>query len=399
MSFPFSRTLGAGIHIISTSDCNIQCDTSLGAVNLVLPKISELLNQISRQGYSVGAVGIFSLYITDISNNAFNNNITIITGSGDSFSNNIPSVVINTNNGSVAIKPISETSWNVLTSISSSPLTLTTTGTSGAASLVGYNLNIPIYQPQIAFSTTGTSGASSFDGTNLNIPIYQPQIAFSTTGTSGASSFDGTNLNIPIYQSQITLTTNGTSGASTFNGTTLNIPIYTPSTNYGVFAQTANSTPITATITEGTLIDGGVGTLSVPANGFSVGDSFQANFGGLMSAKNNDTITIRVKSGGVILADSGALTLPTINNQVWNLILNFTIRSIGTAGVASIVTLGEFHILKLASGTQQGFGFNTVNNTTFNTTIANTLDVTVQWSSNSALNYIYSDLFILNKIY
>ncbi len=372
MSFPFSRTLGAGIHIISTSDCNIQCDTSLGAVNLVLPKISELLNQISRQGYSVGAVGIFSLYITDISNNAFNNNITIITGSGDSFSNNIPSVVINTNNGSVAIKPISETSWNVLTSISSSPLTLTTTGTSGAASLVGYN---------------------------LNIPIYQPQIAFSTTGTSGASSFDGTNLNIPIYQSQITLTTNGTSGASTFNGTTLNIPIYTPSTNYGVFAQTANSTPITATITEGTLIDGGVGTLSVPANGFSVGDSFQANFGGLMSAKNNDTITIRVKSGGVILADSGALTLPTINNQVWNLILNFTIRSIGTAGVASIVTLGEFHILKLASGTQQGFGFNTVNNTTFNTTIANTLDVTVQWSSNSALNYIYSDLFILNKIY
>lgn len=173
-----------------------------------------------------------------------------------------------------------------------------------------------------------------------------------------------------------------------------------PSTvNYGLFAQTANSIPITATTLEGTLIDGGVGTLSVPANGFSIGDSFRADFGGVMSSKNNDSITIRVKAGSVILADSGPLSLPGINNQVWLLSINFTIRTLGLPGLASIVTLGEFHVLKLASGTQQGFGFNTINNTTFNTTIGNTLDVTVQWSSNSALNSIYSDLFVLNKIY
>jgi hypothetical protein len=57
------------------------------------------------------------------------------------------------------------------------------------------------------------------------------------------------------------------------------------------------------------------------------------------------------------------------------------------------------HILKLASGTQQGFGFNTINNTTFDTTIPNTLSVTAQWSSNSALNSIYTDIFVLNKIF
>lgn len=171
------------------------------------------------------------------------------------------------------------------------------------------------------------------------------------------------------------------------------------SINYGLFAQTANSTPITATTSEGTLIDGGVGTLSVPANSFKVGDSFYASFGGVMSARNNDTITIRVKSGSVILANSGALTLPSITNQVWNLTLAFTIRTLGGVGVASIVTLGELLVLKLASGTQEGFGFNTINNTTFNTTISNTLDVTAQWSTNSALNSIYSDIFILNKTY
>lgn len=170
-------------------------------------------------------------------------------------------------------------------------------------------------------------------------------------------------------------------------------------TNYGLFAQTSNSVPVSGTTVETSLIDGGVGTLSVPANGFSVGDSFVAILGGIMSAKNNDNITIRIKTGGVILSQSPAFVMPSINNQAWNMNLNFTIRTLGAAGVASIVTVGEFHVLKLASGTQEGFGWTAINNTTFNTTIPNTLDITVQWSSNSNLNSIYSQIFVLNKIY
>lgn len=318
MSFLFSRTIGAGTNQITLSDCNILCDTSLGIVNLVLPKISDILNYIQQQGFSIGSMGIFSLNITDISNNASVNNIIINTTSGNVFSNNLSSVVINTNNGNVSVKPVSLDSWSVLISKNTSPFTLTTIGTSGASTLIGE---------------------------------------------------------------------------------TLNIPVYTPSTNYGVFAQTTDSIPITATTTEGTLIDGGVGTLTVHPNGFSLGDSFQATLGGIMSAKNNDTIRIRVKSGIVVLADSGLLTLPTISNQVWSLTLMFTIRALGAAGVAVITTTGEFLILKKASGSQEGFGFNSTNNSTFNTTISNTLNITVQWSSNSALNSIYSDIFVLNKVY
>lgn len=169
--------------------------------------------------------------------------------------------------------------------------------------------------------------------------------------------------------------------------------------NVGLFAQTANSPILTNTTTEGTLIDGGVGTLSVPANGFSVGDSFRLDMGGVMSSLNNEKITIRLKSGSVDLGDSGQLTMPSISNQVWMLSTVFTVRSIGAAGVASIVSLTQFHILKLASGTQQGFAWNTVNSTTFDTTIANTLDITAQWNTASASNSIYSDIFILNKTY
>lgn len=170
-------------------------------------------------------------------------------------------------------------------------------------------------------------------------------------------------------------------------------------TVFGLFSQTSNSTTITATTVESSLLGTGIGSLTVAANGFSVGDSFRADLGGLLSSKNNDTIRIRVKTGSTVLADSGAQTLPSITNDVWQLSLNFTIRATGAANTASIVTLGVFHDVKTANGTQGGFAFNTVNSTTFDTTVSNTLNITVEWSSNSALNSIYSDVFVLNKIY
>ena len=87
-----------------------------------------------------------------------------------------------------------------------------------------------------------------------------------------------------------------------------------------------------------------------------------------------------------------------IIDDVWSLSVNFTIRQLGVSGVASIVTLGSFHYSK-NNATVEGFAFNTVNNTTFDTTVNNTLDVTVEWGSVSASNSIYSDIFVLNKIY
>jgi hypothetical protein len=168
----------------------------------------------------------------------------------------------------------------------------------------------------------------------------------------------------------------------------------------GVFAQTGNSNIISGTTVETSLINGGVGTLIVPANGFAVGDSFRAVMGGVMNAANNQTIRVRVKTGAVTLLDSGLQNLgSSVINDVFSLNIDFTIRQIGTAGVASIVSLGSFHYTKTNNASVQGFGFNVVNNTTFNTTISNTLDITVQWGSNNAGNNIYSDIFVLNKVY
>lgn len=175
---------------------------------------------------------------------------------------------------------------------------------------------------------------------------------------------------------------------------------FTPSTvNYGLFAQTANSTPITNTDVETSLINGGVGSLSVPANAFKVGDSFRVIIAGVLNVTNNQTIQIRVKDGTSILVDSGPEIISNITGDIFSLNVDFTVRAIGGPGVASIVALGTFHYTKTSNGVNEGFAFNNINNTTFDTTISNTLDITVQWGAADPGNSIYSDICVLNKTY
>jgi hypothetical protein len=172
-------------------------------------------------------------------------------------------------------------------------------------------------------------------------------------------------------------------------------------TVYGLFSQTGNSITISGTTVETTLIDGGIGSLIIPANGFKPGDSFRADLGGILSAQNNDTIRIRVKAAntGMLLGDSGIQTLSSVTNNVWTLSLNFIIRQVGTATVASTCTLGRFSYAKTVNGTVEGFSFNTVNTTTFDTTVQTELIITAEFGSSSNNNVMYSDMFILNKIF
>jgi len=186
------------------------------------------------------------------------------------------------------------------------------------------------------------------------------------------------------------------------SGITSNVsgPPGPPGPSVGLYAQTANSTPVTGTTAETSVINGGVGTLTVPANGFAVGDSFKADLSGVFTAANNQTIRIKVKTGSVILLDSGVQNLTnSIANDIWTLNIDFTIRQIGAAGVASIASFGRFTYLKTNNASTQGFGLNTINNTTFDTTVNNTLDITVQWGSSDGTNSIYTDVFILSRIY
>jgi hypothetical protein len=249
---------------------------------------------------------------------------------------------------------------------------------SGTYSSWGVNLNG-------AAGGNGTNGTSGINGSSGTSGVNGPQGVQGIQGVAGSNGTSGTSG------------VSGTSGTSGTSGSSATLPV---SVNYGLYAQTANSATVTNTVVETTIIGTGVGTLSVPANGFTVGDTFRAVFGGIINADNNQTIRVKLKSGSVILLDSGAQNLGSaVTNDVWSLNVDFTIRQIGAAGVASIVSLGSFHYTKTNNASVQGFGFNVVNSTTFNTTISNTLDVTVEWGTASTGNNIYSDIFILNKTY
>jgi hypothetical protein len=168
---------------------------------------------------------------------------------------------------------------------------------------------------------------------------------------------------------------------------------------YGMYSQTSDSVIVSGTTTETTIIGSGIGVLTVPENGFTVGDSFSAKLSGTISSQNNDTIRIRVKSGSVVFLDSNLQTTTSLTNELWELFIDFTIRGIGGSGVASINSSGAFHTTKKNSSSVEGFSFRTLNNTTFDTTVINTLDITVQWGSTNVNNKIDSDFFVLNKIF
>jgi len=246
--------------------------------------------------------------------------------------------------------------------------------TTGSGTYTSWNVNL-----NGAAGGDGTSGTSGFNGTSGINGIQGIQGVQGTQGVSGTNGTSGSNG------------TNGTSGTS-----------YAPPLPvvFGLYAQTANSTTVTNTTTETTIIGTGVGSLSVPANGFAVGDSFRAILGGVINAGNNETIRLRLRAGSVLLLDSGAQNLGSaVIDDVWSLNVDFTIRQLGAAGVASIVSLGGFNYTKTNNASVQGFGFNVLNTTTFDTTVSNTLNITVEWGSATALNNIYSDTFVLNKIY
>lgn len=164
--------------------------------------------------------------------------------------------------------------------------------------------------------------------------------------------------------------------------------------NIGLYAQTVVSPTITNTTTETSIVGSGVGSLTVPANTFQVGDSFHAKIGGKISAQNGDDITIRIKTGATVLATTGVITLSPVTALGWECELDFTLATIGATG--DICTNGNFAYTRNTGGLE-GYVFQDVQ--PIDTTVANTLDITVEWGQAKTQDEIFSANFVLHKVY
>lgn len=164
----------------------------------------------------------------------------------------------------------------------------------------------------------------------------------------------------------------------------------------GIFTQTTGSPNVTGT-TESTLLTTGSGSLTVGADAFKVGDTFQLTMYGTIGAANNEHLEIKLKAGSIILATTGSLTLPQITGLAWHMSVNFCVRSLGASGVGILITTGEFAYMKDSNLRHEAVLFASLNNSTFDTTISNTLDVTATWGSANGANKINSQLVLLEK--
>lgn len=172
---------------------------------------------------------------------------------------------------------------------------------------------------------------------------------------------------------------------------------YTPTG--GLYVQTDTNVPVTPATSPGSIIGLGLGSLSVPANGFQVGDSFHVTMSCYINCANNQDFQIDVQTNGNTLGTTGVITLPQITAGSLELEIDFTIIKLGTATNAEIVSAGVLTYIKDSSSAFEGATFSTRNNTTFDTTVLNTLDIKATWIGADPSNSIYTNLFVLSKTY
>lgn len=155
-----------------------------------------------------------------------------------------------------------------------------------------------------------------------------------------------------------------------------------------LFTQTSSKT-VASSAAETTLLDGGVGSLTLPAQFFQVGKTIDFEMWGFHSSTANPTITARIKIGGTtVMTMSG--TSGNGTNDTFRIRGQLTCRTIGVTG--TVFCQGyydEVHSTGLKIGSD-----NTVANT-INTTIENVVDITIQWSASSPSNTITATNFVM----
>ncbi len=315
-----------------------------------------------------------------------------------------------------------DVSGNAIWSAIPTGLTLTTTGTSGASTLIGNTLNIPIYADTNTniYTTNGViasgrtvelAGNVTWQGSGSSEVYYTNMNALGITDGSSISIDNGTIFQLDsttrgFLPPRMTSTQMEAIGSPSegliVHATDADRPYFNNGTSwrgfgdlFGLYAQTVQSATITGT-TETSVIGTGVGQLSIPANAFRVGDSFHGKIGGVISdTANGDSIIVRIKTGGTVLATTGAFALDTTaaTGEGWEMELDFTIATLGATG--SICTNGNFAYTKTNDKKVSGYVFQDVQ--PIDTTVSNTLDITVEWAQTGT--NIYSANFVLYRTF
>ena len=332
-------------------------------------------------------------------------------------------------------------------------ISLTTTGTSGAATLSGGVLNIPIYpgsSGSLALGTTVVSGATAgrllltttsganqvlnqdsllnYDTTNdrlgigvaspaarldLAAPvaanpslILAPSSGVTPTGTTNGSIWcDTTSSNTSLtmrkdsaYTKILTLDRNPDLAVGSGSGVVVADSTGTLSkgadlTALGIYAETVGST-IQNTLTTTSVFNTVTGITTLPANFFGVGKTITIFISGTYAqTSGSNTCTIALTIGGEAMGSIALTHGNTLSATYFDAQFTLTCRTAGATGTIQYQGKG---VLNTSS---PSFYFqSSATSGNINTTIANTIAVTGTWSGASPANILVTGIHYANYI-
>ena len=162
-----------------------------------------------------------------------------------------------------------------------------------------------------------------------------------------------------------------------------------------VFTATANAT-VGNSLIEDDFSPSGVGSLNVPANSFSVGDTITFKLEGLMSVLAGTSLSLILRTNTNILA-SLVVVSPDATGKGFALEFKGVVRSIGTFGVA-LIQITDSYFQSVNVGLSPIAVISTAfNGTNFSTTIDNDFTVSALWSIASVGNTITAFNFDVHR--
>jgi hypothetical protein len=161
---------------------------------------------------------------------------------------------------------------------------------------------------------------------------------------------------------------------------------------FPLFIQTANKT-IANSAVETSLIDSGVGQLTLPANSLTVGKTIRIELLGFHSSVSNANVTVNIKIGSVTVLTTGTNSGGNSSNELIRLEALITCRTTGATGTV----IGQGIYSEAHTGGVDQALINTATST-IDTTASNTIDVTFQWGTASASNTITSTNLVISMI-
>jgi len=162
-----------------------------------------------------------------------------------------------------------------------------------------------------------------------------------------------------------------------------------------IFTQTGDQT-IGNTTTETTIMNGSVGTLTLPANFFIVGKTIRIRMRGIVSNTGTPNFTVKTKLGSTVVASTGLVTMSkNITNKYFDCEITITCRTTGASG--TIMGAGKFEH-DATGNLAETYGMVSTSAVVVNTTASQTINITFEWGTANVANTITSQVGVVEII-